>query len=123
VPFIPREITIVCTDAEESLWFYETVLGAEVVALDGIAYRLLLGDQTIVLLPIAEEPGPDGVYGSCAEMTLALVVEDIEAAHTYLVAHGVAVVTEWEPGERSFVIRDPDGVAFEVVEGPASNEG
>lgn len=110
------------TDAEESLWFYETVLGAEVVALEGIAYRLLLGDQTIVLLPIAEEPGPDGVYGACSEMVLTLVVDDIEAAHTYLVTHGVTVVTEWEPGERSFVIRDPDGVAFEVVEGPPSGE-
>ncbi len=116
--FIPREITIVCTDAAESLRFYETILGAEVVAREGIAYRLRLGDQTIVLLPIADEPGLDGVYGACAEMALTLMVDDIEAAHTYLAAHGVSIVTEWEPGARSFVIRDPDGVAFEVAEGP-----
>ncbi len=118
VTFVPGEVTIVCTDAAESLWFYETVLGAEVLALEGISYRLALGDQIIVLLPIADEPGPDEAYGSRAEMSLTLVVDDIEAAHTYLVAHGVFVVTEWEPGERSFVIRDPDGVAFDVVEGP-----
>ncbi len=116
--FVPGEVRIVCTDAAESLWFYETVLGAEVLAAEGISYRVLLGDLNIVLLPIADEPAPDAVYGARAEMSLTLVVEDIEAAHTYLVSHGVTVVTDWEPGDRSFVIRDPDGVAFEIVEGP-----
>lgn len=123
VTFVPGEVTVVCTDAAESLWFYETVLGAEVVALEGITYRLMLGDQIIVLFPIADEAAPADGYGTRAEMSLTLVVEDIEAAHTYLVSHGVTVVTEWEPGERSFVIRDPDGVAFDVVEGPPIPKG
>lgn len=43
------------------------------------------------------------------------MTSDIGAAFAYVKAHGVTFAREWTEGARMFVIRDPDGLPWEVI--------
>jgi catechol 2,3-dioxygenase-like lactoylglutathione lyase family enzyme len=108
------EINVVCRELAPSLAFYRDVLGFEVVGEeDGAVHMRGLG-LAFLLLPVAREaPGPSA-YGTCATFSFDLVVQDLGEARTYFEGCGVSCTGEASAG--FFVVRDPDGLAIEVVQ-------
>jgi catechol 2,3-dioxygenase-like lactoylglutathione lyase family enzyme len=117
---------LVVSDAEASLRWYESVLGASVHrAYGGSSVVMKLQGQWLLLVtggePTADKPtvrfappvDPDTVS---AEMIFG--VPDCQAAHDVLLARGAEFLTppvayDWEV--RAF-FRDPDGHLFEISE-------
>lgn len=118
--FRGKSITILCTDQSRSDQFYRELLGAVRVDEGYGCPWYQLGDFTFSLLPNATEPCPVQIPNHAGTM-LWLEVEDIHAAHSYLVQNEVPV-KEWDETQ-SMIITDPDGVLIEVWQAqPASND-
>lgn len=113
--FAIGEINVICTDIAASLRFYRDVLGFGVIGREGDCYHLDSGGRHVLLLPVAAEAGEDAPYCSLPTVSVDLMVDDIEAAFRHLQASGVRFEREWKPGARSFLIRDPDGLVWEVI--------
>jgi catechol 2,3-dioxygenase-like lactoylglutathione lyase family enzyme len=113
--FAIGEINVICTDIAASLRFYRDVLGFAVIGQEGDCYHLDSGGRHVLLLPVAAEAGEDAPYCSLPTVSVDLMVEDIEAAFRHLKASGVVFEREWTPGARSFLVRDPDGLVWEVI--------
>ena len=47
------EINVICTDIEESLYFYRDILGFSVVEQEDETWHLACGKQSVLLLPVA----------------------------------------------------------------------
>lgn len=111
--FRGKAVTVVCTDLARSRRFYEDVLGAVRLPEDeGYGcpwYRL--GDVVVTLMPNAAEGSSTTLTQATA--MLMLEVDDLAAAHRWLVEQGVTIVDA--PADGPFVlIADPDGVLIEV---------
>ena len=93
--------------------FYESVLGFEVVAVQGRNVWVRLGDVEILLRPGAAAT-PAATYGS-AGAGIVLYVDDLPAARAKLEASGLQF-DGWDGGnEKCPTFRDPDGHWFQLV--------
>src|SRR5690242_8397443 len=110
------EINIICSDAEQSLRFYCDGLGFELLEEEDAAYRLRCGSTVFLLLPFASAAPNRAPYCSVPEFSIDLMVDDIRAAHEHFAEIGAEFASQWESGDRSFHVRDPDGLVFEVIE-------
>ena len=110
------KINIICTDAERSLRFYCDLLGFELLEEECGAYHLRCGSTAFLLLPCADALPESAPYCSVPEFSIDLMVDDIGAAHSWFVEAGAEFASEWHPADRSFHVRDPDGLVFEVIE-------
>lgn len=117
-------VEILPGDFDRSMAFYQDVLGFRLVSrmsvqtgsLKEIAY-LQLGDTVIELLHV-RNPSPIPASMTVGYRAIALEVESMEAAITYLRDHGVYVT--WGPIDLGTAIRaeitDPDGLTIELRE-------
>ena len=116
---VPRftigEINVICTDIAASLRFYRDMLGFAVIGQEGDCYHLDSGGRHVLLLPVAGRSGDDEPYCSVPTISVDLMVDDIAAAFRHLKAGGVSFEREWTAGARSFLVRDPDGLVWEVI--------
>lgn len=139
-------VSLTCGDLERSIWFYTELLGlplrgrgdlegeeiATIVGMPGVRIRWadvqLDLDQVVELLEYVDPKGeplsqttadPGGGH-------LAFEVDDVDAVHASLVAHGITVRSApvaidddpaWQ-GVRVFYAVDPDGATLEFVERP-----
>ncbi len=114
---------LVVADYPASLHFYETLLGLRrVMAWDdghGPGALLSLGPGRTLELRGAR-PGADTPGAAVAErLMLGIAVADAQAAHNALAAAGVAIVRKLKDnpwGDRSFAVRDPDGIRVWVYQ-------
>jgi len=114
--FSPGEINILCTDIRRSLHFYVDVLGFDVVEEEDGCYHLRCGGMLFLLLPIARQPLERQPYGAVPAFSADLLTPDLEAAYRHFASHQVVFERPWEPGARSFIIRDPDGLVWEIIQ-------
>lgn len=117
-------VEILPSDFDRSMAFYQDVLEFRLVSrmpvdagpLKEIAY-LQLGDTVIELLHM-ENPLPMSAPMTAGYRAIALEVESMEAATTYLHDRGIAVT--WGPVDLGVSIRaeitDPDGLTIELRE-------
>lgn len=110
------EINIICTDLERSLTFYRDVLGFEAVAREDPGYHMRCGPVRVLLLAVAGAPGAVAPYCSRPEISIDLMVDNLQDAFLLLKARNVTFVSEFEPDADRFFIRDPDGLVFEVIQ-------
>ncbi len=113
--FAPGEINIICTDLEASLKFYRDVLGFTPTQDDEGFYHMQFAGRQYLLLPTAKKLLPAGEYETVAQFSMDLNVDDLEAAYKYFQGHNVEFAMEWKTGSSMFVIRDPDGLHWEIV--------
>lgn len=113
--FTIGEINIIGTDLERSLHFYRDVLGFEAIEREDPGYHLRCGDVKLLLLAVAG-PGQIQPYCSKPEISIDLLVDDLQEAYIHLTSYGVKFVSEFEPNSDRFFIRDPDGLVFEVIQ-------
>ena len=114
---------LVVADYPASLHFYETLLGLRrVMAWDdghGPGALLSLGPGRTLELRGAR-PGADTPGAAVAErLMLGIAVADAQAARDALAAAGVAIVRKLKDnpwGDRSFAVRDPEGVRVWVYQ-------
>lgn len=114
--FEPGEINIICTDLDASLTFYRDILGFISTTDDDGFYHLLCGDRQYLLLPIASAAMPFGEYTTSSQFSMDLVVADLKATYDYLKHHNVHIAMDYQEGKRNFVICDPDGLHWEIIE-------
>lgn len=117
-------VEILPSNFDRSMTFYKDVLEFRLVSrmpvpagpLKEIVY-LQLGDTVIELLHV-ENPAPIPASMTVGYRAIALEVESMEAAITYLRDHGVYVT--WGPIDLGISIRaeitDPDGLSIELRE-------
>jgi len=117
-------VEILPSDFDRSMAFYQDLLEFRLVSrmpvqagpLKEIAY-LQLGDTVIELMHM-ENPAPMSASMTVGYRAMALEVESMEAATTYLRDHAVAV--SWGPVDLGISIRaeitDPDGLFIELRE-------
>jgi len=113
--FRAGEINIICTDVEKSLKFYRDVLGFTPEQDEEGFYHLKFDGRQYLLLPTAKQSLPAEKYETVAQFSMDLNVNDLEAAYTYFQEHDVEFAMDWKAGASMFVIRDPDGLHWEVV--------
>ena len=115
-----HHVSLVVSDSERSLAFYQHVLGLELdpsrpaLAFPGV--WLKLGALQLHLL---ELPNPDPVTGRPAhggrDRHTAVSVADLDGFARRLKAAGVEF-TMSKSGRRALFCRDPDGNAWELIE-------
>ena len=114
---------LVVADYAASLHFYETLLGLRrVMAWDnghGPGALLSLGPGRTLELRGAR-PGAEARGAAVGDrVMLGIAVADAQAAHDALAAAGVAIVRKLKDnpwGDRSFAVRDPDGIRVWVYQ-------
>ena len=114
---------LVVADYPASLHFYETLLGLRrVMAWDdghGPGALLSLGPGRTLELRGAR-PGGDAPGAAVGDrLMLGMAVADAQAAHDALAAAGVTIVRRLKDnpwGDRSFAVRDPDGIRVWVYQ-------
>jgi len=116
VKFQPGETNIICTNLKASLTFYRDILGFSPTLDDDGFYHLQASGQQFLLLPNATEKFPDAKYESIAHMSMDLYVKNLEKAYHYFKDHNVPFAQKWQSGAVMFVIRDPDGLHWEILE-------
>ena len=110
------ETNVFCVDRERSLAFYRDVLGFEVAEEEAGAIRLRAGPRRLLLLPFAGPAPERRRYGAEPTMSFDMLVDDIDAAHAYLIARGVEIEAPPSEERRHLFCRDPDGLVIEVIE-------
>jgi len=122
---VSSAVSLTVDDVRASSKFLETHFGfAERMAADGFAS---LGHDDaamdVVFLRRGLEVLPEHLRDSTAAGTIvAFVVDNLEAEQDRLRAEGVEITLPLreEPwGERLFMVTDPNGIAYELVEWPA----
>jgi len=109
------EINILCSNLEASLRFYVDILGFTPTTDAEGFYHLQFAGNQYLLLPIAARVDNPAPYGSVPQFSMDLLADDLGAAYAYFKARGVTFAKEWTEGAAMFVIRDPDGLPWEVV--------
>lgn len=110
------EINVICSSLDASLRFYRDVLGFEQLNEEQGCWHMACDGVRFLLLPFAERNEERPAYCSVPAISVDLVVEDLDAARTYLAAKDVDIVDEPHDNDGCFFIRDPDGLVFEVVQ-------
>ncbi len=117
-------VEILPSDFDRSLAFYQDILEFRLISrtavqagsLKEIAFLKL--DDTVIELLHMENPAPIPTLITVGYRAIALEVESMEAATTYLSDRGIAVT--WGPVYMGISIRaeitDPDGLAIELRE-------
>ena len=115
---------LVVSDYTASLYFYETLLGLHrVMTWDnghGPGALLSLGPgRTLELRGL--RPGADDLPppSPTERLMLGIAVADAQAVHDALLAAGVTIVRKLKDnpwGDRSFAVRDPDGIRVWVYQ-------
>ena len=116
------EINIVCTNLDESLKFYQDVLGFISKRDKEGFFHLRCGDQMFLLLPEAKERSFVTPYCDKAEFSLDLIVKDLKKAYNYFKDKNVSIAQDWHENAQMFVIQDPDGLHIEIIEILRENE-
>jgi len=114
--FSPGEINIICMDIQRSLHFYRNILGFEVIEQEGDAVHLRAETHQFLLLPVADETASSAHYCQQATFSVDLMVDDLKAAYDYLADAGVRFERNWQSNARSFIIRDPDELVWEIIQ-------
>jgi glyoxylase I family protein len=119
-----HHVSLVVADTQRALAFYRELLGLPVepsrpvLAFPGAWLRI--GDLQLHLL---EVPNPDPVDDRPAhggrDRHTAVLVSDLDAFARRLEAAGVAFTLS-RSGRRALFCRDPDGNAWELIEGHGS---
>jgi len=97
-----------------SVKFYKK-LGFDVVDSDDNVSRVKLGEYTISLVTMRDEPefSRDSLSGDKGRgQYLYIHVDDVEVKHAELVKIGITPYSEprdWPWGNREFIVKDPDG--------------
>jgi catechol 2,3-dioxygenase len=110
------EINIICTDLERSLRFYRDVLGFAVLNAEGPAWHLTCGETKFLLLGVAQRGHDRLPYCQMADFSIDLMVPNLDEARRHLSAAGVEFISETAPSPSRFFIRDPDGLALEIIQ-------
>ena len=111
------EINIVCRDLKRSLHFYRDLLGFTKVAEEDGAIHLRSGKQLFLLLPVAEHASPAPTpYCSVPTYSMDLMVDDLKAAYDFFLQNNVTIEQAWTSDAVMFVIRDPDGMFWEIIQ-------
>jgi catechol 2,3-dioxygenase-like lactoylglutathione lyase family enzyme len=114
--FEPGEINIICSDVGASLRFYQDILGFAPEKDEEGFYHLHFGKRVYLVLPFAQHPMQIADYGTVPQFSMDLIAADIKAAYEYFKEHGVAFAQKWQEGEVMFVVRDPDGLPWEIIQ-------
>jgi catechol 2,3-dioxygenase-like lactoylglutathione lyase family enzyme len=114
--FEPGEINIICSDVQSSLQFYRDILEFTPERDEEGFYHLHFGKRQYLLLPFAQPSPQIAGDGTIPQFSMDLIVADIKAAYEYFKEHGVAFAQEWQEGEVMFVVRDPDGLPWEIIQ-------
>jgi catechol 2,3-dioxygenase-like lactoylglutathione lyase family enzyme len=115
VKFSPGEINIICTDIKQSLYFYLDILGFEMLEEEDGCYHLRCGAYQFLLLPVAQKPLAITPYCDVPTFSADLLTPDLEGAYRHFQSHNVTFERAWQPGARSFIVRDPDGLVWEII--------
>jgi glyoxylase I family protein len=121
-----HHVAIICSEYEQSKWFYSHVLGLEIVSevfrKERNSYKLdmRLPDNTqIELFSFPNPPKRPSYPEACGLRHLAFEVASVEQAVEELEKQGVAVekvrVDEYT-GKRFTFFADPDGLPLELYE-------
>lgn len=111
------EINIICRDLQRSLHFYRNLLGFTEVAEEDGAVHLRSGNQLFLLLPVAAQDAPaPAPYCTVPTYSMDLTVHDLKAAYDYFQQNKVTIERAWKPDAVMFVIRDPDGMLWEIIQ-------
>ena len=78
-------------------------------------YHLRCSTHLFLLLPVAGTAAEIVPYCSTPTFSVDLVTSDIEATFNYMERQHVQFERRWELGKRSFIIRDPDGLIWEII--------
>lgn len=110
--FSGRAHSIYCTNLDQSVAFYEQVLGAKPLPREaGTNPWYRLGSLRFTLVPNADATSP-AVFPTHAMTMLWLEVVRLDQALTWLRLHKIAIVDE---GDGQFLtIADPDGLLIEI---------
>ena len=129
VPQIKRvlETGLYVDDLEESVRFYERILGLRAIASGDRLVALDAGEGTVLLLfrrgattAGASLPGgqipPHNGEGQ-AHFAFAVAAGDLDLWRRHLAANGVEIESEviWDRGGTSLYFRDPDGHSVELA--------
>ena len=114
--FLAGEINIICTNVDNSLRFYRDVLGFTPTQDEDGFYHMQFDGRQYLLLPIAKVKFVESDYASIAQVSMDLNVDDIETAYQYFLSHDVEFAIKWGSGRSMFVICDPDGLHWEIVQ-------
>lgn len=112
--------TINVKDLEESIRFYENVMGMKVKNrfLSGPNIEIaFLEDGAAEVELICNKAVKLPVHGE--SLSLGFAVEDLDRAMTDMKAQGIEIVAgpfQPNPKTRFFFIKDPDGVRLEIIE-------
>lgn len=115
--FRKGEINILCTDLSTSLGFWRDIIGATELGEEDGAMRLQLGDDRLLLLPYAKAPAESEDYYAHARISFDLLTDDLAATVAWLEEQGVELVETFDPSAGYAIIRDPDGLLVEIVQG------
>ena len=111
------EINIVCHELQRSLHFYRDLLGFTQVAEEAGAIHLRSGNQLFLLLPVAKQDAPVfPSYCSVPTYSMDLMVDDLKAAYDFFLQNNVTIEQAWTSDAVMFVIRDPDGMFWEIIQ-------
>lgn len=114
--FTTGEVNIICTNLEKSLAFYRDILGfTPMIDEDGF-YHMQCGTLQFLLLPVAKQSVTLAEYTAIAQFSVDLIVDDLKAAYQYFREYHVTFAMDWHEGATMFVIRDPDGLPWEIVQ-------
>lgn len=110
------DLNIVCTDLDASLQFYTDVLFFEILETGPGFARLIVGNQHITLLSFAKGRVTCNPYGAQATFSMDLMVSDLKKTAHWLKSNKVLFAKEYQVGERSIHIYDPDNLIWEIIE-------
>ena len=104
-------ITIACTDAEKSDWFYREVLGARLEQHDGYGCRwYTIGSLAFNLMPNAAEHSPASLPRHAMPI-FWFETDDLSAARERVIQNGIHIV---DGNDQSLMVKDPDGLVIEI---------
>ena len=114
--FKPGEINIICSDLQQSLHFYRDLLGFSVEVDDQGFYHLRCEQHQYLLLPVAQPVAAIPPYGSAPQFSLDLLVDNLEVTYRLCQQNDISFAKEWTQGAVMFIIRDPDGLPWEIIQ-------
>jgi catechol 2,3-dioxygenase-like lactoylglutathione lyase family enzyme len=114
-----RHVALYVTDLDAAERFYTGLLGMQVEwRPDPDNVYLTSGNDNLALHRAPEGHAMDGPQHLDHIGFILRAAEDVDAWHSYLVAHGVAIMAKprtHRDGARSFYCQDPDGNTVQMI--------